>query len=118
MLPKQIGECKMKKLTDLLKAEDFTKDEMVFGNNIDIIYRLKIEDGSHITVLDRLTGYGYNVRDIETGFREARNGRKSMQTPFWLVSGNFDIRDKEGITISEAIEIIKKNANACKGETR
>lgn len=106
----------MKKLTDFLEAKDFTKEEMDFGDNIDIIYRLKIEDGSRITILDRLTGYGYNIRDIETGYREASNGRKSIQTPFWLVSGNFDIRKEGKMTIAEAIEIIKNNANSCKGE--
>jgi hypothetical protein len=60
-----------------------------------------------ITVLDRLTGFGW--RDIETGYRSPDN-------KFWLASGNYDIREKECTTIEDAIVKIKNNANNCKGE--
>ena len=59
-----------------------------------------------MTVLDRMTGFGY--RDIETGYR-------SLEGKFWLASGNFDIRKEYGCTIGEAIEYIKENANVCIG---
>lgn len=62
-----------------------------------------------ITVLDRMTGYGGGIRDIETGFR-ATDGK------FWLASGNFDIRQMGCKTIGEAIECIKRNANNMRGE--
>ncbi len=59
-----------------------------------------------ITVLDRMTGFGW--RDIETGFR-------SPDKKFWLASGCFDIRSFPELTVSEAIEKIKENANTCIG---
>lgn len=67
------------------------------------------EGGHRITVLDRLTGYGYNIRDIETGYKDPE-GR------FWLVSGDFDIRAFPGLTAEEAIQKIKENANTCRGD--
>jgi hypothetical protein len=60
-----------------------------------------------ITVLDRLTGFGW--RDIETGFRSTDN-------KFWLASGNYDIRKDGCKTIADAIEKIKHKANTCKGK--
>lgn len=66
-------------------------------------------DLGSITVLDRMTGYGYGIRDIETGYRD-------MSGKFWLASGGFDIREKQCATIQDAIYCIKANANNCKGE--
>ena len=63
-----------------------------------------------ITVLDRRTGYGFGIRDIETGYREPNGGK------FWLASGSFDIRNKGQMTIGEAIDCIKRNANNMRGE--
>ena len=60
-----------------------------------------------LTVLDRMTGYGW--RDIETGYRDT-NG------DFWLASGGFDVRDSGVKTIKDAIEWVKTNANTCKGD--
>jgi hypothetical protein len=57
-----------------------------------------------ITVLDRLTGYGGYIRDIETGYRD-------LHGEFWLASGNFNIIEKGCETFGEAIALIKKNAN-------
>ena len=57
-----------------------------------------------ITVLNRMTGYGF--RDTETGFRDP-DGR------FWLASGQFDIRNESPETIGDAIRMIKNNANTC-----
>ena len=60
-----------------------------------------------ITVLDRMTGYGH--RDVETGFR-AKDGK------MWIASGNFSIRKYPKLTIRAAIQMIKEEANTCKGE--
>jgi hypothetical protein len=70
----------------------------------DKLYTLLLEDGARITVLDRLTGFGR--RDVETGYRD-------KDDLFWLASGGFDIRRSEGLTIAEAIDLIKANANTC-----
>ena len=63
-------------------------------------------DLGSITVLDRLTGFGW--RDVESGFRD-KDGK------FWLASGNFDIIAIKPKTFGEAIEMIKKNSNTCIG---
>ena len=60
-----------------------------------------------ITVLDRMTGFGY--RDTETGYR-ATDGR------FWLASGDYDVRNSAPATVGDAIEWVKKYANNCKRE--
>lgn len=57
-----------------------------------------------ITVLDRMTGFGW--RDVETGFRDI-NGN------FWLASGNIDVITSGSKTVGEAIEWIKARANTC-----
>lgn len=61
-----------------------------------------------ITVIDRMTGFSFG-RDTETGFRDA-DGK------FWLASGMFDIRNHLPMQFGEAVELIKSNANNCKGE--
>ena len=72
----------------------------------DIQYALHTDIGS-LTVLDRMTGFGY--RDIETGYRDARG-------EFWLASGGFDVRHSNSKTMGEAIEWVKRNANNCIGK--
>jgi len=59
-----------------------------------------------ITVLDRMTGFGY--RDIETGYTDT-------DKRFWLASGGYDVTTSGVKTIGEAIEWIKENSNNCKG---
>lgn len=61
-----------------------------------------------ITVLDRMTGYGFNVRDTETGFRDIKG-------EFWLASGGVDVRYSGCETVGEAIDWIKGRANTCRG---
>ena len=73
-----------------------------------ILYKYNF-NGQRITVLDRLTGYGYGVRDIETGYRDEEGN-------FWLASGGFDIRDYPELSREEAILKIRQNANTCVGE--
>jgi len=64
-----------------------------------------------ITILNRMTGFGFGQRDIETGYRDL-NGE------FWLASGNFDILAESQKTVGEAIALIKQNANNCIGKER
>lgn len=88
------------KIKDLV----FTKKEQGYS---DILYSANTDYG-RITILDRLTGYSGNIRDIETGFCD-------KEDLFWLASGMFDIRNYPELTIEEAIQKIKDNANNCKG---
>lgn len=62
------------------------------------------EDGSQLTVLDRLTGFSDGYRDTETGYRDADDA-------FWLASGQVDVRYYGGLTYAEAIERIKEQAH-------
>lgn len=71
----------------------------------DVQFALHTNLGS-LTVLDRMTGYGYGIRDTETGFRDKKGN-------FWLASGGVDVRDSECKTIGEAIAWIKARANTC-----
>ena len=99
-----------KVLTDILLSDcdDAWKKE-TRCEGVDIIYYLYGVDGSIISVLDRLTGYGDgDIRDIETGYKD-KDGL------FWLASGNFDIRDYGELSYIEAVDKIKKNANTCVG---
>lgn len=73
----------------------------------DMQYALHTNLGS-ITVLDRMTGFGWNVRDTETGFRD-QDGK------FWLASGMQDVRFSGAKTIGEAIDWVKSKANTCVG---
>lgn len=87
---------------DLFKLVDLPND------NDDKLWVYHTDLG-RITVLDRMTGYGYGVRDVESGFK-APDGK------FWLASGDFDIREQGCKTVEEAIECIKRNANNMRGE--
>jgi hypothetical protein len=69
----------------------------------DTLYTAK-GDWGRITVLNRMTGFGY--RDVETGFKDKRES-------FWLASCNFDIRTHPELNIQEAILLIKGRANTC-----
>ena len=88
-----------------VKDLDFKKEIRMDGEDI---YYFVYTDFGRISVLDRLTGFGW--RDIETGFTD--NDDK-----FWLASGDFDIRRNSEMEIPEAIELIKKSANTCIGLT-
>lgn len=78
-------------------------------NSEDHLIGVVLPDGDKISVFDRLTGWGDGcLRDIETGYR-------SKDNLFWLASGGFDIREYDELSISEAIDKIKQNANTCVG---
>lgn len=71
----------------------------------DILYAAKGEWGK-FTVMDRMTGFGW--RDVETGYHD-NDGK------FWLATGNFDVRQFPELTVEEAIQKTKENANTCVG---
>lgn len=76
--------------------------------NGDTLYRHHMPNGGYITVLDRMTGYGY--RDIETGYR-CPSGQ------FWLASGHHDIRRHlHKLDSDDAMaEWVIERANNCTG---
>lgn len=84
---------------DLVFSEDVACDD-------EVVQRLNTNLG-RITVLNRMTGFGY--RDTETGYR-APDGK------FWLASGHCDVRTSGVTTLGEAIAWIKERANNCRGE--
>jgi hypothetical protein len=53
------------------------------------------------SVLNRETGYGNKLRDVETGLTDTEDN-------LWLVSGDFDIRNYPELTIKEAVDKIKR----------
>ena len=87
---------------DLTWRESVSSYDQDYGTSM--LYTTDIDSG-RITVLDRMTGFGY--RDIETGY-------KDKDRLFWLASGNFDIREYPQYSIEEAIELIKVNATSAK----
>jgi hypothetical protein len=94
----------MPTIGDVFNADDFNTEVC---NEDDTLFAVKLSDGSRITVLDRLTGWGGGLRDVETGYR-------GPEKQFWLASCDFDIREvASGITYAQAIEMIKNNANTC-----
>jgi len=90
----------------LIKDLEWTEETRC--DDEDTIYYATTTAG-RFSVLDRLTGFGSNIRDTETGFK-ASDGK------FWLASGMFDIRTYPDLTIEEAIKKIKENANNCIGD--
>jgi len=78
---------------------EFYKCPEQFEDNV--LYALHTNLGS-LTVLDRMTGFGY--RDTETGYRD-------MEGNFWLALGMQDVRKSKSTTMQEAIDWVKKNAN-------
>jgi hypothetical protein len=96
-------ECYKNVTKDILMSDlEFHEVEMLD----DFQFALHTNLGT-LTVLDRMTGFGY--RDVESGFLDEDKF-------FWLACGNCDVRESGAMTIQEAIDFVKKNANACKGE--
>jgi len=90
-------------IKELIFKETKTTDE----NTIYIAF----VGNQRFTVLDRMTGFGW--RDIETGYRD--NYLAPLGTPnMWIATG-FDIRDYPHVTLEEAIQLIKENADVCRG---
>lgn len=83
----------------------FQRREFACG---DVQYGHSMMDGGFISVVDRMTGFGW--RDIETGYR-CPSGQ------FWLASGGYDIRDDLHTLNSEQemAEWVMARANTCTG---
>lgn len=80
----------------------------VFAGGEDLQFSHSMPNGGRITVVDRMTGFGW--RDIETGYR-CPSGQ------FWLASGGHDIRNHlHELDSDEAMtEWVIKRANNCTG---
>lgn len=107
-IEKYINEYKKECYLGIELTTPFNKD---FFHDINLNYENDIQFAFHselgiITVLDRMTGFGNGIRDIETGYRDKNNN-------FWLASGNFDVRHQDCKTFGDAIELIKLCANTC-----
>jgi hypothetical protein len=86
-----------------MRIKDLTWRKEKRGNGEETLYTAHTDLG-RITVLDRITGWGGGLRDIETGYTD-------KDDRFWLASGMFDIRRFPDLTLDEAIELIKKEAS-------
>lgn len=76
------------------------------GINVDDVQCAFHTNIGSLTVLDRLTGFGW--RDTETGFCDPDGN-------FWLASGGYDVRSSDCDTVGDAIQWVKDRANNCKG---
>lgn len=103
---KQKGLDKINSAPDVESVKDleWSKDE---SDLEDTLHTSWVRGEGRLTVLDRMTGFGY--RDIETGFCD-------IEGKFWLASGGFDIRDHPDKTPQEAIAWVKTHANNCTGD--
>ena len=64
------------------------------------------------TVLDRMSGFGW--REIETGYCD--NYLAPLESPnMWIATG-LDIRDYPGLTLTEAVKLIKEKADVRRGK--
>jgi len=83
-------------------VEEFRWKEEERCGGEDIIFTAHTKIG-RFTVLDRLTGFGIGIRDIETGYMD-------FDGEFWIVSGMFDIRKYSKLTETEAAELTKRES--------
>lgn len=83
----------------------FSSEKMLDG---DTVHRHYQPDGGRISVVDRMTGFGW--RDVETGYR-CPSGQ------FWLASGGYDIRNylHELYSDEEMAQWVIERANTCTG---
>lgn len=85
-----------------MKVKDLKWDEPVtYCGGENTLHTAYDGSGNRFTVLDRLTGYGEGVRDIETGYMDA--GGK-----FWFRPCGFDIREHPELTLEEAVNLVKQ----------
>lgn len=81
-----------------MKIKDLEWTRCRYGR-IDHLHIAKCEFG-RLTVLDRETGFGGGIRDVETGFTD-------LEGNFWLVSGNYDIREFVESDVEDEIKRLK-----------
>ena len=93
-----------------LTIEDFTGKEKIIET--DTLYTAKI-DNHKFTVLDRETGFGNGIRDIETGYK---NSNFPKESNFWLASCGCDIREHLPMELDDAIKWVKDRANNVVGK--
>lgn len=90
------------------KVCDLNFTEKQYPESETISYHSIIDGIGTISILDRMTGFSFYGRDIETGF-------KDINGTFWLASfQRFDIRDYPDMNVIKAIHEIKKRSNTCK----
>jgi len=90
-----------------MKLSEIEWSQETLCDGEDTLFTARLDDGGRITVLDRMTGYGFGVRDIESGYKDA-------DKKFWLASGGCDVRNHD-LTVEDAIAWIKQHANTCAG---
>ncbi|MDA5482155.1 hypothetical protein PGS49_16030 [Yersinia intermedia] len=83
----------------------------------DILFIFNAGHYGRITILNRMTGYGY--RDTETGFCEWSSPHRFTHRDFWLASNGFDIREtinfNDEMLWDSIVRFIKLNANTVIG---
>lgn len=86
----------------------YTSPDIQSDGKRDVCVFHKLLNGGAITVLSRMTGFGW--RDVETGYR-------SPCGQFWLASGDIDIREHldQFETEEDMIDFVMRNANNCRG---
>ena len=90
---------------DEILEEKFFYDVDMSYSDTDTQKAFHSKEFGSMTIVDRMTGYGNGIRDVETGY-------KDLHGEFWLASGDFNILEAaKGKTIDEAISLIKKHAN-------
>jgi hypothetical protein len=101
--------CELKDYPEYAAPMSLLHWEATIPSDNDTLWTAKLLYGDRLTVLLRKTGFTESPFDVETGYRSAED-------KFWLASGRKDVRMQEGLTIQEAIDWVKANANTCKGE--
>jgi hypothetical protein len=86
----------------------WSREEMGDTSDPDTLHTCHLPDGGRITVLERMTGFGW--RDVETGY-------KSPCGRWYLASGQVDIRNAldELETHDDMAQWVIERANICTG---
>lgn len=92
----------------ILTAEMFTERRIEYDVP-DILYSFNAGHFGRVTVLDRMTGYGY--RDTESALRTFNGYSDARYGEFYLTSGEFDIRDGLPMRFSLISQMLKETAN-------
>lgn len=67
---------------------------------------------SHKLVVDGIGNFTVINRDTGLGRATSETSFLSLEGTLWIVSGNFDVRRIDGVTVGKAIEMIKRNASS------
>ncbi|QEG09460.1 hypothetical protein CPT_MyoSmar_011 [Serratia phage MyoSmar] len=107
----------------VLYPNSFKRDESAYVDERCTLFAYDAGHHGRMTVLDRPTGYGYGIRDVETGYRETYSHWRHDSLNFWLASGGRDIirelshgeRQRCGMAWDEAVEWVKRHSNTVVG---